>query len=283
MGTLPPTPEQTRREHTRQQTPPRTDPVRGAPYTPDQARKNHDAYDTWKHGLKARGQRGLLLGEVKTVQESRYGMRVQLSHLHAPIYARTELITRAKRSYRSVWAIQPTFARRLALIAVEPTTRNNLQAIDIAMMLTNHAYLPADSTHEVRMADALIKASRSFVKPLRYDTKESVLPDFVLTDTFPHTCVEVYGMLENPDYRQRQELKREHYKSTGTPSSNGTHATPCPTYPPSKPPRGTNSSSQRPRDRPCAWGCPSKRRRDGCRRPQRWTWAPTGPGTRSGP
>lgn len=187
------------------------------PYTPDRAQENRNAYDTWKSRLQARGQRGLLLGEIKTVQESRYGMRIQLSHLHAPVYARTKLIEKTKRSYRSVWAIQPTFARRVALIAVEPTTHNNLQAVDIAMMLTNHAYLPADSTHEVRMADALIKARRSLVKPLRYDTKESTLPDFVLTDTSPHTYVEVYGMLDDPAYRRRQEHKREHYRSTGTP------------------------------------------------------------------
>lgn len=49
-------------------------------------------------------------------------------------------------------------------------------------MLTNRACIPADSSHEIAMADALATAGRGYLKPLRYDTTAALFPDFVLTD-----------------------------------------------------------------------------------------------------
>lgn len=66
-------------------------------------------------------------------------------------------------------------------------------------MLTSGAYLPADSSHEVAMADWLVAHGRSLTKPWRYDpcgcsdsASTRVFPDFVLTDTDPATVVEVW-------------------------------------------------------------------------------------------
>lgn len=64
----------------------------------------------------------------------------------------------------------------------------------MAVMLTARFYIPCDSSYEVAMADHLIAAGRSFVKPLRYDGTSATFPDFVLTDTAPATYVEVWGI-----------------------------------------------------------------------------------------
>ncbi|MFE3455969.1 DUF1173 family protein [Nocardiopsis aegyptia] len=185
-----------------------------APFTREQADHNEAAFAAWREPLQ--GRRGLLLGEIKHISPTQYGVKIALRHLRHPLFARQQLIDRSRRSYRSAFTEYPG-ARQVALALVEQTSRGNLVVQDLAVMLTNHSYLPADSTHEVVMADHLISARRPFYKPVRYDHTAAVLPDFVLTDTDPHTCVEVLGMLGNADYDSRWKIKQDHYANLGTP------------------------------------------------------------------
>lgn len=189
------------------------------PYAPAMAAANNASLKTWRARIGRPGHRGLLLGEIKTVQPSRYGHQARLWHLRPAVYLRTQLWERARRSYRSALAENaPEHVHRVVLWAVEITRAGYLHAVDVAVLLTSRTYVPADSGHEVKMAEALTRAGRSFVKPLRFDTtSHEVLPDFLLTDTDPPTCVEVYGMLDNPDYVRRQRAKRAYYHSNGIP------------------------------------------------------------------
>ena len=185
-----------------------------APFTRERADRNEAAFSSWRAGLDRR--RGLLLGEIKQVDPTRYGVKVMLRHLRHPLFARQQLLDRARRSYRSAFVDHPG-ARQVVLALIEQTSRGNLVVVDLAVMLTNQGYLPADSTHEITMADHLTGTRRPFYKPVRYDASEAVLPDFVLTDTDPHTCVEVLGMLGNEDYARRWQAKQAHYAGAGTP------------------------------------------------------------------
>ncbi len=83
-------------------------------------------------------------------------------------------------------------------------------------MLTNRTYLPADSSHEVRMADALLAAGRHVLKPLRYQG-QAVFPDFVLVDREPAAYVEVYGIIGREDYEQRKREKQRYYQRESIP------------------------------------------------------------------
>lgn len=67
------------------------------------------------------------------------------------------------------------------------------------------------------MADHLSRAGRTFVKPLRYDAADAVFPDFVLLDTDPLTCVEVWGITGREDYDERKRAKQAHYQQAATP------------------------------------------------------------------
>lgn len=188
------------------------------PYTPERATSHTRELEAWRGRLGAGERRGLVVGEIREVTPSRYGHQVRLRHLARPLFLRTELLERVRRSFRHAWADQvPKGARRVVLAAVEATRGGHLQVVDLAVMLTNRTYLPADSSHEVVMADALIRAGRPLVKPLTLASEAVVLPDFELLDTTPATCVEVWGMLDDADYAAHQQEKLAHYQRSGTP------------------------------------------------------------------
>lgn len=163
--------------------------------------------------------RGLILGEIKDISPTPHGVRFALAHHRAGLFASSALNTRLHKSYRPAFsqAARLVRARCIGLFLVELTTRGNLRVIDMAAMLTSCRYLPADSSHEVMMADALCVHRRSFVKPLRYDRSKAVFPDFVLTDTDPQSYVEVYGIRGRESYEDRKKIKQNFYQSAGAP------------------------------------------------------------------
>lgn len=163
-------------------------------------------------------QRGLLLGAVRSWTPTPYGQHCDLRHHRAPLFFSAALHKRIRRAAASAMTDQrPAGSEQVMLALVSRSDQGNLSAVGAAVMLTNADFIPADSTHEVVMADALTAAKRTFVKPLRYDGEAAVLPDFVLTDTDPATLVEVWGMLDREDYTARKQAKISHYRSTDTP------------------------------------------------------------------
>ena len=123
---------------------------------------------------------------------------------------------RVRRSYPSAFsehADQPT-RRQVVLCLVERSRRGYPVIVNLAAMLTTRSYLPADSSHEAEMANALVAAGRTFVKPLRYDGDE-VFPDFVLVDVDPQTYVEVWGVQRRERYEARRRAKQSFYRELG--------------------------------------------------------------------
>ncbi|MFI6278049.1 DUF1173 family protein [Streptomyces sp. NPDC050988] len=187
------------------------------PFTPAAADANTAALDAFRarlgrHGMTER--RALVLGQIKEVAPTPYGVAYRLAHQRIPLYARAALHARATRSYRQVFGKAATEhgATRIALFVVERSPKGHLIAVDLAAMLTTGTYIPADSSYEVVMADALAACRRAFNKPLRYDTADTVLPDFILTDVAPAAYVEVYGIHGRETYDRRKAEKREFYQ-----------------------------------------------------------------------
>jgi hypothetical protein len=177
------------------------------PFTPAAADANAAALDTFRtrlgrHGMTER--RALILGQIKEVAPTPFGVAYRLAHQRTPLYARAALHARATRSYRHAF-----------LFVVERSPKGHLIAVDLAAMLTTGTYIPADSSYEVVMADALAACRRAFIKPLRYDTADAVLPDFVLTDVTPAAYVEVYGIHGRETYDRRKTEKQEYYQRQG--------------------------------------------------------------------
>ncbi|MGW6202102.1 DUF1173 family protein [Streptomyces sp. NPDC055089] len=190
------------------------------PFTHAAADANAAALDTFRARLGRHNtteQRALILGQIKEVTPTPYGVAYRLAHQRTPLYARAALHARATRSYRQAFGKTAADhgATRIALFVVERSPNGHLIAVDLAAMLTSGTYIPADSSYEVVMADALAAAGRAFIKPLRYDTADAVLPDFVLTDVTPAEYVEVYGIHGREAYDRRKAEKRELYQRQG--------------------------------------------------------------------
>lgn len=192
------------------------------PYRPGDTETNTAAFTAFTNRLYRVGRRqrrGLILGEIKDTRPTQYGTRFALRHHRGGLYASTALTDKARRSYRSAFSNAATSdprlkARRIGLFLIE-RTRNYLTIADMAVMLTNRLWIPADSSYEIIMADRLIAAGRSFTKPIRYDTTDAVYPDFVLTDGPDAVYVEVYGVLGNADYDDRKRTKQDFYRDAG--------------------------------------------------------------------
>ena len=192
------------------------------PYQPARAETNAAALEKFQARLgrhDAIGHRGLLLGEIREVTPTPYGVRVALAHQRTPVFASGVLLERLERSYRTTLSREAGGdARRVMLGLVERTSAGNLSLLDAAIMLTNGTYLPAESMLEVRMAQHLVDGGRAFVKPLRYDaTKEAVFPDFMLADTRRPVYVEVYGVQGRPEYEARKRAKTDYYREHDIP------------------------------------------------------------------
>ncbi|WP_249266146.1 DUF1173 family protein [Pseudonocardia sp. P1] len=191
------------------------------PFDPADPDRYRPAFEHFIDGLGTRdgvSHRGLVLAAVRGWAETRYGHRMDLRHHRVPVFVSAALMARVRHSAPSVFAAaRPAGSEQVVLALVQRSDAGNLSMVSAAVMLTNAGFVPADSSHEVVMADALSRAGRAFVKPLRYDGAAEVLPDFVLTDTDPPTAVEVWGMADNEDYVARRDRKRLLYRLRRTP------------------------------------------------------------------
>ncbi|MGP3950877.1 DUF1173 family protein [Streptomyces sp. 7N604] len=191
------------------------------PFHPASATRNAQTFEAFRTRLQHQRQavqRGLVLGEIKESAATRYGVRYRLAHLRGALFASTKLHERACRSYRAAFAhTAKAGTRRVGLFVVEASPRGYLQVLDLAVMLCSRLYIPADSSFEAQMANQLAAAGRSYLKPLRYDTSDAVLPDFLLVDVTPWQVVEVYGIRGRESYERRKRAKQVIYRQRGAP------------------------------------------------------------------
>ncbi|OUL80404.1 DUF1173 family protein [Paraburkholderia hospita] len=167
---------------------------------------------------KTGSERGVVIAEVKTVDQSKYGFVVKIRQTFEPFYASKDLIEKTVASYRHAWPmIGKSEARIVAALLLERTKDGNLRVIDLALQLCNSSFIPCDSSYEVAMANRLVEEHRRFVKPMRLTDGDIMLPDFRLIDTAPATAIEVYGMESNDTYRARKAQKQSLYAQGGEP------------------------------------------------------------------
>lgn len=160
---------------------------------------------------------GLILAELHSIEQTRHGFGVKLAQHAEMVYCSAEMRGALAKKYARALA---TVGRRdtgtcaVALLATEVSQKGNVNIVDGALMLTTTSYIPVDSTYEAKLAQHLVTANRSFIKPLHYDVREQLLPDFVLTDTDPETYLEVFGM-DTAQYTQRKQEKIKIYAEQG--------------------------------------------------------------------
>lgn len=178
--------------------------------------------------------RRLLLGELKDLTPTEHGHQLLLRHFPRPVFLTGEQRQHLTRRFPAAFSDRrgPS-ARRIVLGLIEGSPHGYLRLVDAAVMLVSADFLPADSSHEVVMADRLVAAHRAFTKPLRYGG-QAVFPDFVLPD-HPTAVVEVWGLTGREDYEARKRAKREHYVAENITVLDWTVSDPLPPIPPSTP------------------------------------------------
>ncbi|MUL78834.1 DUF1173 family protein [Mycolicibacterium sp. CBMA 226] len=189
-------------------------------YTAESAQANLARYDRFIDGLQTNDpglRRGFVLAEIKAIHTARHGVSYQLAHQNPrrQVFVSAKLDERLRSSYPAAFcdAAHAVPTRRVGLFYVERSRGGYTTAVDAAVMLTNREYIPADSSYEVQMADALAAAGRAFIKPLTFDAgHDVVLPDFVLTDQEPSGFVEVWGLPGRAEYEARKARKVAHYQ-----------------------------------------------------------------------
>ncbi len=99
--------------------------------------------------------------------------------------------------------------------------RSSCRIIDAALMTVSPRYIPLDSRYEGMVEACLWQEKRAFIKPLRYDGEENVLPDFVLTDAAGAEALpmEVFGM--NTSIGSVNRLKRWRMTQSTGPDDGG--------------------------------------------------------------
>jgi hypothetical protein len=135
---------------------------------------------------------GLVVGEAKDMAPSRHGFGLRLRHHRETLYLAEQLHQQVSRKFlRALTRIgrDEGYARVIVLAQVELTPSGYVRIVDLALMPTSRDYIPVDSSYEARIANELVDGNRTFVKPLRYDEEEALLPDFILRDTVPETCL----------------------------------------------------------------------------------------------
>lgn len=155
------------------------------PYRPSTSTQALQQFDTFLSRLSADAaetRRGLLLAEVKAINAAAHGVRYQLAQQSRSrqLFMSTTLDTRMRSAFPAALAAagQRMGGRCIGLFYLERSRGGYAVAVDAALMMTNASYIPADSSYEITMADALQAAGRAFVKPLTYDAgHDTVFPD----------------------------------------------------------------------------------------------------------
>lgn len=154
-------------------------------------------------------ERRMLIGELASIKDGKYDKMLTLRQNARSYFVAEDVLEAAKRRNRfAAAAIGQEGARVVALLLIEPTTKGNLRIVECSYLLCSQQFIPCDSSHEVAMANLLVRSGRRFEKPMRVEQEGELLPDFVLHDVDPICHIEVYGLNGNPAYERRKEAKQ---------------------------------------------------------------------------
>ncbi len=138
----------------------------------------------------AQGQSSLaiVMGEFKSVEECGSGRRVWIKHMpDAPLLIAANTWARIEKHFGQSFEARDADIEhpvRLMMIALIRARREHTYEIDAAsVMLASEHWIPVDGVHELPLVHALVDQQRRFVKPLRYDAKNTAgFPNALLLD-----------------------------------------------------------------------------------------------------
>ncbi len=157
----------------------------------------------------------VVVGEVKTLDPSRYGDRLVLKHLpDMPFFMDEDMARRFNRYYADELQLWRSHAHEDHLILAASFSINAKgmpQLYEIAVMPVTREWLPYESLDERALLAKAVQESRIFVKGLRYNLRPSKpIASITLQDTGTMaTAIHLARSLPDPEYDEEvAELMR---------------------------------------------------------------------------
>jgi Protein of unknown function (DUF1173) len=130
----------------------------------------------------------ILIGEYNGSEQSDTGRRIIVKHMpDVPLYVENKAWQRVERAYGAILQARHADVAskpRIVLAALIYTKREHVYQVDtLSMMLATDQWIPLDGLHELPLIEALQRAQRAFIKPLKYDARTSTsFPNVLLLD-----------------------------------------------------------------------------------------------------
>ena len=130
----------------------------------------------------------ILVGEYNGSEPTTFGRRIIVKHLpDVPLYMQSKAWERVERSYGAILQARDADVSRkprVMLAALIYAKREHVYQVDtLSMMLTTDQWIPLEGLHELPLIEALQRAQRAFVKPLKYDARTvAAFPNVLLLD-----------------------------------------------------------------------------------------------------
>lgn len=155
---------------------------------------------------------GLLVGQYNGSEPTHQGRRIIVKHMpDSPLFIDNKAWTKTERTYGAMLQACEADVEhkpRILMIALVYAKREFVYQVDtLSMMMVTDQWIPLDDLHELPLLESLVQEGRSFIKPLRYDSRAPAsIPTALMLD-----CVEapmpmyVLSPYAEPKARVQQE------------------------------------------------------------------------------
>ncbi|MCG8612057.1 MAG: DUF1173 domain-containing protein [Pseudomonadales bacterium] len=140
--------------------------------------------------LKKQGNKhpmGILVGEVKAIEEARFGHKMIIKHMpDTPVYMGEDVFKRINKAFSTQLAFfyENESIHLLTICTFLISASGSPQVDTISFMVVNRNWLPFENIEELELLERLCSGRRQFIKGLRYNLGLSdVIASVLLTDT----------------------------------------------------------------------------------------------------
>ena len=146
--------------------------------------------------LKKQGSKqkmGILIGEVKAIDESRFGYKMTIKHMpDTPVFMGEEVYNRINKAFPTELAFfyEKESIHLLTICTFSLSASGSPQVETISLMAVDQNWLPFENIEELEFIEKLCSSKQPFIKGLRYNLGSSdVIASVLLTDGEQPTAV----------------------------------------------------------------------------------------------
>lgn len=130
---------------------------------------------------------GIVIGEIDSIEQARYGFRLTLKHMkNKPIFFGEDVYKRLEKNFSSEISLlfeEPDRVHLLSIITFTLSESGNLNLESISLMMTDENWLPFENLDDREVTYRLVNQKRYFAKGLRYNlTKDDIIASALITD-----------------------------------------------------------------------------------------------------